>query len=359
MRFHDDPATRATLRAGNAPDRRWIPAATAYSSACHRLQTAGLAPGLAETTASALAYAANAGIASHGYELLPLYLQRIQAGGIRNAHPHVSRSNNHVRVEARGGPGPSAMRAAVEELSASVQPGSISVASVTENNHIGALGAYSQYVDWDRVDMIMVFGVASQQLVPPWASTPTLGSNAVSLMVRHGDDDPFVIDFGVAAMSLGRLRQLRTQDRPAPWPLLVDAAGNRTNSTRYVDSGGGVETFGGRRGALLALMVEIVAGAFGGNGSSRSVINQVTSPSECMNTSQTIIALGHDRTGAARDITAEILHTNFGDLAGPSIPLMPDIDAERHARLTESGELEVALSTQAWECLFAQEGNIC
>jgi delta1-piperideine-2-carboxylate reductase len=304
-----------------------------------------------------LAHSADIGVPSHGYEALPLYLRRLEHGGIRPCAPSVLLDGNQVRVDANRGPGAPALRRALEALADVVESDSIGMACIENNNHIGAVGAYWQFVDWSRIQVILILGLASRQLVPPWSVRPSLGSNAISFMARHDGGEPLVIDFGTGAMSIGQARMLKATGQTAPAACVVDREGLPTSSVEDIDEGGGVRTFGGMRGAFISLMIEILAGAVGGGGSSARVVNQVAEPGKCMNSSQLVIALGNRAGHPLAPGLEEIIRTNFGypaaEMTATSLIHRPS--GRQAVRRCDEGRLEILLTPESFRCLFPSE----
>lgn len=102
----------------------------------------------------------------------------------------------------------------------------------------------------------------SNQVVPPGARKPLLGTNPIGFALPTATD-PLIFDMGTAATMWGEVLLYAMLDRQFPDGIGVDSEGGPTTSAREIAKGG-VLPFGGHKGYGLSIVVQalgILAGA--------------------------------------------------------------------------------------------------
>ena len=257
------------------------------------LTESGLARPDASSVARVVVDAEVRGHASHGFQMLPVYLARIRVGGIRADYsPRWLTDTGPVAIlDGDGGPGQPVMDLAAARCAERATTLGIAAVAVRNTNHVGMLAAYrTPFVERGVVGLIA--NLAGQSVAPPGGRRATLGNHAVCLIVPKGDDEAFSIDQALGAVACGKIRVAAAAGRAIPDGWLLDATGSPTTDARQLDLGGAVPVFGGYKGLGMLLMVEVLAGVLGGGSViSEDVRRQRLHPGEVMGCAQLLIGL--------------------------------------------------------------------
>ena len=130
-------------------------------------------------------------------------------------------------------------------------------------NSSESTGALGYYVN--RIAEKGFIGIAFASA--PFQTTAPFGSNEARFCTNpmaYGiptDSNPIILDMSTSAMAYYGLIEAKTAGREVPEGIGYDANGNETTDPAEIMSGA-LKTFGGHKGSGLALMVQILAGAF-------------------------------------------------------------------------------------------------
>ncbi|APR38067.1 Ldh family oxidoreductase [Paraburkholderia sp. SOS3] len=218
----------------------------------------------AVTTARALVYADERGLSSHGVARLPMYIAQLRNGRVDpHARPTVIASRNAaVLVDAADGMAFPACALAIETLIARAREHGSAVASVTRSHHFG-VGAYHL----EALGKAGLVGLAfsnSPGAMPAWGGRhPLFGTNPIAAVFPRRDGEPLMIDLSLSQAARGKIMIAAREGKPIPegWATARDGTPT-TDAKEALD--GMVLPFGGAKGAMLALMVELLAAALAG-----------------------------------------------------------------------------------------------
>lgn len=256
------------------------------------LRAAGMPQGHADIVAAAMVDADVRGHHSHGLLLLPVYLRRIEQGGIDPAaEPEwITEQPSLAVLSGRGAPGHVAAWRAAERCAQQAARTGVAAVAVRHTNHVGMLAAYREPFQAHGV-VGLVLNLAGNSVAPPGGQRPTMGNNAVCLVVPRQGQEPFVIDFATGAVACGKIRHAALRGEAVPEGWLLDAGGQPSTDPARLDDGGAVPVFGGHKGLAVSLMIEVLAGVIGGGVTSRGVNRQRLFPARVMNCAQLFIGL--------------------------------------------------------------------
>jgi len=274
-----------------APDVHFAEAEL-IEAAADALGTAGTEAERACLVARVLVDADVRGHFSHGVGLLPMYLDRLEQGGIDPAaEPEWLSDRGSVAVlHGHGGFGQVAAELAAGTCAARAAEHGVAAVAVRGSNHIGMLAAYRHH--FVRHGVIgLIFNISGAGVAAPGAGRATLGNDAVCLVVPRGEAAPFVVDFATGTVASGKIRHAAHRGEPVPDGWLVDRLGRATNDPNELDRGGAVPVFGGHKGLGVALLTEVMAGVLGGATVSPLVHKQRAEPDRAMDCSQLFLAL--------------------------------------------------------------------
>ncbi|MEU8522622.1 Ldh family oxidoreductase [Streptomyces sp. NPDC048577] len=229
---------------------------------------------------------------SHGVGLLPMYLDRIERGGIDPAaDPEWITEGGTVAVlDAHGGFGQVAAELAAERCARRGAETGLAAVAVRGNNHIGMLAAYREHFVRHGV-VGLVLNISGPSVAAPGAGRPTLGNDAVCMVVPRTGQRPLIVDFATGTVASGKIRHAAHRGERVPAEWLVDRQGRPTTDPEELDRGGAVPVFGGHKGLGVAVITEVLAGILAGGTVSPLVHKQRAEPERPMDCSQLFLAL--------------------------------------------------------------------
>jgi LDH2 family malate/lactate/ureidoglycolate dehydrogenase len=266
------------------------------------VEAAGVEPGKAKLVADCLVHANLRGVDSHGVQLLPVYVERIESGEVdAQADGHVVAENGCTMVYD----GENAIGQVVSEVCCLhairlARRQGMSMVVARESNHFGAAAFWGER--FSRIGMIGVVMCNASPIVPPWqGKEPRLATNPICVAVPG----PWLLDMAtttVAANKLYKLAAAGEKTIPAGWAM--DKDGVPTTCTQEALRGM-MAPLGGYKGSGLEVMVEILCAVLGGGAMSVEVggIRIHDRPSR---TSQTFIGIDVARFMPVEEFTARV-----------------------------------------------------
>jgi delta1-piperideine-2-carboxylate reductase len=239
------------------------------ASILRALVAGGFAEPIARPIARTVASCERDGTPSHGLLRLPGYVEAVRTGWADGqALPEeVSRSASMKVVDARNGFTHYALDQARGELMAMAAQTGSSIFLVRNAHHFAAL--WPDIEGFAREGFVAMSCVTSRARLTAWrGGGPVFGTNASAFACPRAGGDPIVWDQAASLLSQGDLLLASREGRRIPLDVGVDAKGQPTDDPDAILQGGALHPFGGRKGASIAFMVEILAagltgGAFG------------------------------------------------------------------------------------------------
>ena len=268
-------------------------AAGALSAFVRRaLQACGLPPGDAEQVAGLMVEADLRGSDTHGVIRLPLYVRRLQAGGIRK-RPNIRLIADQpaaALVDGDNGMGHLVMRFAAETAIEKAKRSGVAWVGARMSNHAGPAALYAMMPL--AHDMIGIYlAVGSNNHLPPWgAAENLLGTNPIAIAIPAHEEPPVVLDMAptVAAFGKVRLKAQRGEEMPVGW--MIGRDGKPLTDPKRADEGLLVP-IGDYKGYGLSLIIGLLAGVLNTAAFGRDVIDFVKEPGKAANTGHAIVAL--------------------------------------------------------------------
>lgn len=228
------------------------------------LQHAGAAPEMARITAAALVAAEAQGLGSHGLARVAQYAAHLRHGRVNGqARAHVVRGKAAAcLVDADEGLAFPACALAVDEAIARARAAGAAFAGVTRSHHFGAAAWHLGPVA--AAGMVgLAFG-NSPAAMPAWGGRHAIfGTNPIAAVFPRRDAPPLVIDLSLSEVARGKLMVAAREGRPIPSGWALDKDGNPTTDPK-AGLDGMMLPAGGVKGAMLALMVELICCALTG-----------------------------------------------------------------------------------------------
>lgn len=227
------------------------------------LQKAGASPAQSEPTALALVAAEASGLPSHGLSRVPMYVAHLKAGRvIGSAVPFIANQRaSAVLIDAANGFAFPACRLAVDEAVTRARGTGIAIAAITNSHHSG-MSSYHL----DAVAAAGMVGIAcsnSPAAMPAaGGKRPIFGTNPIAAIfprsgARRSGARPISIDLSLSEVARGKLMVAAKKGESIPLGWALDAEGKPTTDPEK-GMQGSMLPMGGVKGAMLALIVELL-----------------------------------------------------------------------------------------------------
>jgi (2R)-3-sulfolactate dehydrogenase (NADP+) len=228
------------------------------------LANAGANAGMAAATASALVYADAQGLTSHGVSRISQYTTHLANGRANGAAiPTIVRERGGAAlIDAGCGLAFPACAFAVEHAVARARAHGIAFAGVTNSHHFGVAGYHLEPVGGAAM-VGLAFGNSPSAMAAAGGSRPLFGTNPIAAVFPRRDAAPLLVDLSLSEVARGKLMVAAKEGRSIPLGWALDRDGRPTT-----DPNAGLEgsmlPMGGNKGAMLALVVELLATALTG-----------------------------------------------------------------------------------------------
>jgi (2R)-3-sulfolactate dehydrogenase (NADP+) len=232
--------------------------------ATRALTRAGANPAMAAATAAALVDAESQGLASHGMSRVPQYALHLRNGRADgNAMPVVLQSKGGaVLVDAQIGLAFPACALAVDEAIRRARQFGVSFAGVTNSHHFG-VAAYHLRPIASAGLVGLAFGNSPAGIAAAGGRHPVFGTNPIAATFPRERDPPLVIDLSLSEVARGKVMLAAKEGKPIPLGWALDRQGVPTTDANAALTGS-MLAMGGKKGAMLALIVELLACALTG-----------------------------------------------------------------------------------------------
>lgn len=228
------------------------------------LERAGAGAATARITAEALVAAEAEGLSSHGLFRAAQYAGHLRSGRADGtAEPRVvAQKAAACLVDAGDGLAFPACALAVSEAIARARSCGAAFAGVTRSHHFGVAAWHLAPVS--KAGMVgLAFG-NSPAAMPAWGGRRAIfGTNPVAAVFPRRDAPPLVIDLSLSEVARGKLMVAAREGKPIPQGWALDRDGNPTTDAK-AGLDGLMLPAGGVKGAMLALVVELLCCALTG-----------------------------------------------------------------------------------------------
>ncbi|HKZ30631.1 MAG TPA: Ldh family oxidoreductase [Acidimicrobiia bacterium] len=231
----------------------------------------------------------------HGIIRLPLYAERIEAGGI-NLRPNIRILHEtpvSALVDGDNGLGQVVMTLAVETAIVKAKTSGLAWVGTWRSNHAGAAGVYTALAM--REDLIGIYcAVASANVMPPWGGRERLlGTNPVAVAIPAGNEVPFQLDIATTVASHGTIKVKALAGEPMPEGWVIDMNGEPVTDPERADEGF-LMPIGGYKGSGLNFAIGVLAGIINGAAFGRETLDHRAVYDVPANTGQAIVVIRPD-----------------------------------------------------------------
>ncbi|MGI9371135.1 MAG: Ldh family oxidoreductase [Hyphomicrobiales bacterium] len=240
---------------------------------------------------------------SHGLFRIPGYAGGVKSGVAKGDAAPVAEyvSPGLIRVDGAGGTAPLAIQTAHEALIPAAREQGIAAAAINDILHLSAL--------WPEVEPLAENGlvgmaccVAGPYVAPAGGTKGLFGTNPFAFSWPRDGAPPVVFDQASSAMARGEIQIAQRDGHALPEGAGIDKDGNPTTDPDEILAGAQL-AFGGYKGASIAMMVELLAGALvGGKFSYETTVDVGNAPTLGRH-SEVIIAIDPKRFGGEGSIS--------------------------------------------------------
>ena len=215
-------------------------------------------------TIDALILAEAQGLASHGISRVPMYLAHVTHGRVNpNAVPVIQQqSASAALINADNGFAFPACNQAIKLAIQKASETGIAVGAVTNSHHFGVAGNHLRAIaDAGLVGWAMGNSPAA---MPAWGGKRAIfGTNPIAAIFPRTNADPILVDLSLSEVARGKIMVAAKNGTPIPQGWALDAKGNPTTDAKAALAGM-MLPMGGVKGAMLAMVVEIMVTALTG-----------------------------------------------------------------------------------------------
>jgi LDH2 family malate/lactate/ureidoglycolate dehydrogenase len=223
----------------------------------------------ARLVATSLVAANLRGVDSHGVQMLPYYVEQLEAGDMSKTADGriVSEIGPCVVYDAENGIGQSiAETCCAHGIRIAKQLG-MSMVVARESNHFGAAAFWAQ--KYSSKGLIGIVMCNASPMVPPWqGKQPRFGTNPICMAVPGGR---WLLDMATTTVAVGKIYKAMINGHdtiPDSWAM--DSEGVPTTSVSTALAGL-ISPLGGYKGSGLAMMAEILCAVLGGGAMSNEL----------------------------------------------------------------------------------------
>ena len=236
-----------------------------FQLAVKALTRAGANPRMAEATARHLVAAEEQGLPTHGMSRVPFYcgmLRRGRADGAAQPTMVTERAAVCLLDNHDGLPYVTAQWA-IEDVIQRARRNGIAFCGIRNSAHVGVMGIHLQPVA--EAGLVGFAFTNSPAAIPPWGGKkPLFGTNPVAAIFPRGKEKPLVIDLAMTTVVRGRIMMAMKKGERIPEGWALDRNGKPTTDPKEAIEHGSLFPIGGAKGAMLALMFELICAALTG-----------------------------------------------------------------------------------------------
>ena len=232
--------------------------------ASRALQRAGASETMAMMTAAALVDAEAQGLSSHGIARVAQYATHLRNGRADGrAIPVIARERGGaVLIDARCGLAFPACALAVGEAVSRAREFGVSFAAVTNSHHFGVAAWHLAPIAQARM-VGLAFGNSPAAMPAAGGRRALFGTNPIAAVFPREASPPLTIDLSLSEAARGKVMVAAKEGRPIPLGWALDAHGQPTTDAKAALQGS-MLAMGGTKGAMLALVVELLVTALTG-----------------------------------------------------------------------------------------------
>ena len=229
------------------------------------LERAGARPEMAEAAARHLVRAEEQGLPTHGMSRVPFYCAMLNNGRADGAaRPALASDRAAVcLLDNRDALPYEACEWAIAEATDRARRNGIGFAGITNSGHVGVLGIHLLPVA--QAGIVGFAFTNSPAAIPAWGGRRALfGTDPVAAVFPRAGAEPLVIDLALTTVIRGKIMLAAQKGERIPEGWALDRHGKPTTDPQEAIEHGSMFPIGGVKGAMLALMFELICSALTG-----------------------------------------------------------------------------------------------
>jgi len=229
------------------------------------LERAGAHPAMAQAAARHLVQAEAQGLPTHGMSRVPFYCSMLRNGRADGAARPAMVSDRAAAclIDNRDGLPYVSVEWAVGEVIQRARRNGIAFAGIRNSSHVGVLGIHLLAVA--EAGLVGFAFTNSPAAIPAWGGKKALfGTNPVAAAFPRRNADPIVIDLALTTVVRGRIMMAMRKGERIPEGWALDRHGKPTTDPKEAIEHGSLFPIGGSKGAMLALMFELICASLTG-----------------------------------------------------------------------------------------------
>jgi len=238
------------------------------------LMASGMPEDRARDVADILVEADLLGHDTHGLQLLPAYLQHIEAGQMTLEGEPITLADRGAVVnwDGRRLPGPWLVLRAMEIATARAKTYGSGTVTIGRSHHIACLAAYLKRAADNGLVMLLLTSAPSGASVAPYGGLRSVFSPSPIAIGFPTAEGPVLVDVSTSITTNGLTSRLRREGKRLPHPWLIDENGEPSDDPEVLAAPrkgtilplGGLDA--GHKGYGLALLVEVLTAGLAGRG---------------------------------------------------------------------------------------------
>lgn len=218
---------------------------------------------------------------SHGVGMIPRYVQSWQQGGLAlDARLRVCHDGGAVlTLDGQRGFGQSIGEQAIELGVARAREHGVCVLALHNSHHLGRIGHWAEQAASRGMVSMHFVNVAGHTQVAPWGGVDgRFGTNPFCAGIPRPGAEPFILDFATSAVAIGKTRVAFNKGEPLPEGSAIDHEGRPTTDAAVLNRPplGALLPFGAHKGFGMAVLCELLGGAFSGGYTTHEETRQTT-----------------------------------------------------------------------------------
>src|SRR6266850_707386 len=230
------------------------------------LEKAGAHSKMADAAARHLVQAEEHGLPTHGMSRVPFYCGMLRKGRADGAaQPAMIADRAAVcLIDNRDGLPYVSARWAIEEVIQRARRNGIAFAGIRNSAHVGVLGIHLLPVA--EAGLVGFAFTNSPAAIPPWGGKkPLFGTDPIAAVFPRQKQKPIVVDLALTTVVRGKIMMAMKRGERIPDGWALDRNGRPTNDPKEAIEHGSLFPIGGAKGAMLALMFELICAALTGS----------------------------------------------------------------------------------------------
>ncbi len=228
----------------------------------------------------------------HGVFRLPMYIKRIQAGGMA-VNPDIkviSERTATALLDGGNGPGHLVMARAADLAVEKAKTCGVAWVGARYSNHAGPAFLYARMpLAQDMIGLYVAVGSANH--MPPWGGTDLLlSTNPIAVAIPSNTEPDIVLDMATTVAAYGKVKTAADRGETMPEGWMIDKLGQPlTDPKRSAE--GLLLPIGGPKGYGLSLIFGLLAGTLNGAAFGKDVVDFNADAESTTNTGHFVVAL--------------------------------------------------------------------